>query len=776
LLTSVVLSGFLMALVAPMLHRLAGDKSKWLVGLLPLVLFVFFLSKVPLVQSGGALHSSVDWIPSLNVALAFHLDGLSLLFAVLISGIGCLVTLYSGDYLKGHEHLGRWYAFLMMFMASMIGVVMADNIILLFIFWELTSLSSYFLIGFNHEEEESRAAALQALLITGMGGLAMLAGLMLLGAVGGTYSISALLQMGDRVRADTLYTPILLLVLAGAFTKSAQFPFHTWLPKAMAAPTPASAYLHSSTMVKAGIYLLARWSPVLAGTESWEILVTAFGAVTMFVGAYIAINQHILKRLLAYSTVSALGAIMMLLGLGTEHAIQAAVAFTLAHALYKAGLFLVAGSIDHESGERNIGKLGGLFRLMPGTGLAAALGGLSMAGIPLTFGFVAKEIVYETTMHAHGWVAAVLTATAVVSSMFFVVVSLCVAYRPFYGNLLETPKHPHEAPLIMWLGPVLLGCCSLFFGLAPNVAGTTLLNSAASAILNTPTTLHLVVFPGITPVLGLSVVTVLGGLAVYFLRDKLLGILRPLNMLERIGPQWGYEASLVALKSSAHHQTRVLQNGYLRYYLLTIFVTVIGLAGFVFVYQTPGLVQLLSEVSRQSLSELHFYETGLGLIILVAIVKSVYSKSRLAAITSLGVVGYGIALTFVMFGAPDLAMTMFIVETLTVILFVFTFYHLPKFTEYSSKVVLVRDIAVATTVGVFIAAMVLLSAGTEKSTEVSQYYLENSYKLAHGRNVVNVILVDFRGVDTMGEITVLGIAAVGAYALFKLKVRRKKSS
>ncbi|MFB3140368.1 MAG: proton-conducting transporter membrane subunit, partial [Candidatus Acidiferrales bacterium] len=394
LLAVAVLSGFVMALAAPWLHRIARSTSGWVLALFPLALTVYFAGQAGRVAAGEVLAVSIDWVPSLGIALSFYLDGLSLLFALLISGIGALVVVYAGGYLAGHAHLGRFYAFLLMFLASMLGLVLANNVITLFVFWELTSVSSYLLIGFEHEREAARQAALQALLVTGLGGLALLAGLLLLGQAGGSMELSELLTRGEAIQAHPFYAPILLLILAGAFTKSAQFPFHFWLPSAMEAPTPVSAYLHSATMVKAGIYLLARFNPVLGGTELWFYIVTAAGAATMLVGAYLAFQQSDLKRILAYSTMSALGMMVLLLGLGTELAVKAAIVSILVHALYKGALFLVAGAVEHETGTRDVDRLGGLRRAMPITAAAAALAALSMAGLPPLFGFIGKEMVY----------------------------------------------------------------------------------------------------------------------------------------------------------------------------------------------------------------------------------------------------------------------------------------------------------------------------------------------------------------------------------------------
>ncbi|MBI2088067.1 MAG: NADH-quinone oxidoreductase subunit L, partial [Deltaproteobacteria bacterium] len=367
-----VLSGFAAALLAPWIDRVGRGRTGWIIAVLPATLFAYFATFVASIRNGEVIRQSHAWIPSLGIDLSFTADGLSVLFALLISGIGALVVVYAGGYLAGHPQLGRFFSYLLLFMSAMLGLVLADNVIALFVFWELTTLSSYLLIGFDHEREAARSAALKSLLVTGIGGLALLAGLILLAQAGGSPELSALAKHGDAIRSHPLYAPILALILAGAFTKSAQVPFHFWLPAAMEAPTPVSAYLHSATMVKAGVYLLARLNPVLGGTDPWLFTVTTTGAVTMVVGAWMALQRTDLKLILAYSTVSALGVLTMLLGLGTPLAIKAASVFLLGHALYKGALFLIAGAVDHETGTRSFDRLGGLKKAMPLTALAAA--------------------------------------------------------------------------------------------------------------------------------------------------------------------------------------------------------------------------------------------------------------------------------------------------------------------------------------------------------------------------------------------------------------------
>ncbi len=756
-----ILSGFGAALLAPFVHRRWPQRSGWLIALLPIGLFLYFVSQLP--NATQAQSVTTPWVPALGVNLSFRADGLSLLFALLISGIGALVVIYAGGYLKGHAQLGRFYAWLLMFMSAMLGVVLADNILLLFVFWELTSFSSFMLIGFNHEEAASRGAALQALLVTSSGGLAMLAGLVMLGLIGGTFELSTLLTRGAMLQASPWYAPALILVLLGAFTKSAQFPFHFWLPNAMAAPTPVSAYLHSATMVKAGIYLLARMTPALGGTDLWLALVGGAGLITMLLGGYLALSQTDLKRLLAYSTVSALGMLTMLIGLGTALALEAAMVALLAHALYKGALFLVAGAIDHETGTRDVRQLGDLARLMPRVASGSMLAALSMAGMIPLFGFIAKELVYETALKTGPWIA----AASVLGGLSFVFVAGVTGFGPFIARGRDTPKQPHEAPPSLWLGPMVLGGLSLIFGLLPGAIGAWLIGPAASAASGHTAEVKLALWHGVTPTLLLSLATIAAGVGLYAARSTVRRVTQRLTW--RRGLEGVYAWSLKALNGTAHAVTHRLQNGYLRYYLITIVLTTVGLVGFTLIFE-GGAHWPASD------SDLRFYEVGLAVLILLAAGMAITTRSRLSAVAALGVVGYGIALIFLLFGAPDLAMTQLLIESLTVILFVLAFYHLPRFTQLSSTRTRWRDAVISLLAGGLITLLVLSAIGVQLSPSISNYFAEVALPQAHGRNVDNVILVDFRGLDTLGEVSVLGVAAIGVYALLKLKKIRRQSA
>ena len=770
-----VLSGFALAVLAPWIYRILRGAAGWAIALLPLGLTLYFATHIGAVTANGAVSFTSPWVPSLGISFSFYLDGLSLLFALIISGIGALVVVYAGNYLHGHRQAGRFYTLILAFMASMLGVVLAGNIITLFVFWELTSLTSYLLIGLDNDRAEARAAALQALLVTGGGGLAMMAGLLLLGHAGGTLELPALLSQGDAVRGSPLYLPMLLLILAGAFTKSAQAPFHFWLPNAMEAPTPVSAYLHSATMVKAGVYLLARLSPVLAGTDAWHYLVTGAGTVTMLLGAALALRKTDLKRILAYSTVSTLGALVLLLGLDTTLSVKAAMLFLLVHALYKGALFLVAGAVDHETGTRDIGRLGGLAKAMPITAAAAVLAALSMAGLPPMLGFINKELLYEAKMQAPR-AAILITSAGVLANVLLVAVAGIVGLRPFFGRRRETPKKPHEAPLALWLGPVVLGVVGLLNGLLPENIPSALISAAASAVRATPTQVELALWHGLNPVLLLSVLTVTAGAAVYAghgWANRRASQSRPYASLSRAVADWGprrlYELGLDGLNWVAYNQTRVLQSGYLRYYLIAILVTVIGLTGYTLASRA-GL-----SAPPALLADVRFYEVVLGLLILGAALAVTVASSRLTAIAALGVVGYGVALIYTLFGAPDLAITQFIIETMMVILFVLVLYRLPMFAQLSSARARVRDAVISLAAGALMTLLVLTTISLPADSRLSPFFAENSALLAKGRNIVNVILVDFRGLDTLGEITVLSVAAIGVFALLK-SVQRSTSA
>ncbi|MBX3382979.1 MAG: putative monovalent cation/H+ antiporter subunit A [Phycisphaeraceae bacterium] len=750
---------FVLAALAPWITRPLGRAAGWVFALLPAAFAVMLGTLAPQVAAGTPVRETLEWVPQLGLSLTLSVDGLGLLFGMLITGVGALVLVYAQGYLEGHEHLGRMFSYLLMFMGAMLGVVLTDNLLAMFVFWELTSISSYLLIGFDHNRLKARKAALQALLITGGGGLALLVGVLMLGSLAGTYNVSEMLAGKEGVLASDLYVPIAALFALGAFTKSAQFPFHFWLPGAMEAPTPVSAYLHSSTMVKAGIYLLARLSPVLGGTELWETMLTVAGATTMVLGAVLAIRQTYLKKLLAYSTVSSLGIIVMGLGIGTPYAVEAAIVYLFAHALFKGALFMVAGAIDHGTGERDVERLGGLARAMPALAVVGVLAALSMAGLPPLMGFIGKELLLKGTLKAPEW-SGVLTGLTVFTALLTVTIALLTGIKPFIGKTLPTPHEPHAPGPALLLGPGLLALLCVATALVPSVLAMPLVGPASAATLGAPSTPDLSLWHGWTLALGLSALAVAGGCGVYALRGAVRRGVEVFGWIDRVGPASAYEIGLKGLNALASGQTRVLQNGYLRSYLFITISTAAGMVG-VTLWLRGGLN--LPERWEPAL----WYEYAIGALIAVAAVVAAVARARLTAIAALGLAGYGVSVMFVVFGAPDLAMTQISIETLTVILFVLVLLRLPDFRSISSRTQKIRDLFIAVTAGAMMTVLVLVASGATSSRAMSTWFGENSLEGGHGRNVVNVILVDFRAIDTLGEITVLAIAAIGVFALLR---------
>lgn len=761
-----ILIGFLAAIAAPFVHKLQPKISGFLLSIVPVGMFAYLFPMIKRVAAGEAILIQNSWFPSMGIDINFVVDGLSLTFALIVSGIGALILVYAGSYLHGNPKQARFYGYLLFFMTSMLGVVLSDNILALFIFWELTSISSYLLIGFNHESERSRYAALQALIVTGGGGLALMAGLILLGNIAGSFNISEMMGLAGTLGSHALFVPIVILIFAGAFTKSAQFPFHFWLPNAMEAPTPVSAYLHSATMVKAGVFLLARFNPLFAGTELWHLTLTVFGGITMLMGAAMAVGQTDLKRILAYTTVSALGIMVFLIGLGGKYAITAAMTFLVVHAMYKGGLFLVAGAIDHETGTRDIRKLGGLRSALPMIFLGAVLAAFSYAGIPPFLGFVAKELIYEATAH-YQINHILLTVVAVLTNMFLVATAIMVGVKPFFGKLTETPKHPHHAPVSLWIGPVLLGFLGLLLGIVPAWISKGLILPTVNAV-GMIEGAKLALWHGFTPILMLSLLTLAGGVGIFLLTGKVRQQQVFFDRLAKFGPEEGYKLLLQGLIKFSARQTSFFQNGYLRHYfywILTMFMMLVLIT----IYREELLTGL-----QLSFAGIYFYEALLVIIMLLGAYGAIASKTVLSSVASLGVVGYGTALIFSFFSAPDLALTQFSIETLTVILLVLIVYKVPRSSQISPVRNRRRDAILSIAAGLTVTVIVFLVLNAPADSTISSYFLENSYVKAHGRNVVNVILVDFRGLDTMGEITVLTLAAIGVYTL--LRFRNNKAS
>jgi multicomponent Na+:H+ antiporter subunit A len=748
-----ILSPFVFAPAAAWLvsrfPRRAGVLAAW-----PTFLAVVLANELRATRPDVKQLIELTWAPSLGLSLSFNLDGLGLLFALLITGIGALVVLYASAYLDGHPHAGRFYGWLFAFMGAMLGVALSDNILTLFVFWELTSFTSFLLIGFEHERDDARAAAIQALIVTGGGGLALLAAGVLLVDATGTASLSAMATNRAPVVVSPFYAVITSLVLLAAFTKSAQWPFHFWLPNAMAAPTPVSAYLHSATMVKAGVYLVARMTPILGATAVWTTAVTVTGAATMVVGAYRAVQETDLKRILAYSTVSALGILTMLLGIGTRQAVVAALVYLVAHASYKGTLFLVAGAIDHETGTRDITKLGGLRRAMPLTAAAGGAAALSMAGLPLTLGFVGKDSAYDAVLHAPGpseW----LLALTVLASILLGSVGLLAGVLPFRGDPPSAPPaHGWGWPL--WLPPLVLAASGVVAGIVPSLLDWPI-NAAAHATTGSASNVSLTLWHGLTGAVMLSVITLVGVWIAYrWNRTVRSRLWTPI-----FGTEGLYTGSVAVLDAISRVIAPPLHSASLRSYVMAIVLTAIVVMGSALVTD-PGLG------SRAPVTSVSLHEFLVVTIIVGGAIAAARATSTMPAVLSLGAVGYGVAVMFLLFGAPDLAMTQFSVETLTVLIYVLVFRHFRTLGALSPRVVRYRDALVALCIGTIIGGLVLSVATTETAPHLREYFAEFGPTLGHGRNIVNVILVDFRAFDTLAEITVLATAAIGVRALLRM--------
>ncbi|MFO8155287.1 MAG: putative monovalent cation/H+ antiporter subunit A [Pseudomonadota bacterium] len=761
-----VLSGFILAVLAPLIHRGFGRIAGTVLALLPAGLFVYFASFLPMVTAGETARMVFPWLPGLDINLSFYIDGLSLLFALLISGIGTFILVYGGGYLAEDRDRPRFFVLILAFMASMLGLVLSDNLVALFVFWELTSITSYLLIGYKHEDEKARKSALQGLVVTVGGGLALLAGFIMLALVGGSWELSELLTSGEVIREHALYLPLLGLILLGAFTKSAQFPFHFWLPNAMAAPTPVSAYLHSATMVKAGVYLLARLNPTLGGTEAWMTTLTTIGALTMFLGIFLALNSTGIKRILAFSTIMALGTLTMLVGIGTEPAMIAATTFLMAHSLYKGALFMVAGCIDHTTGTKEILDMGGLRRFMPVTAAAGMVAAFSLAGMPPLFGFIGKELLFEAALDATQ-LTQLVTGLAVLSAMLVVAVAAVVGLKPFFGHHQPTPKDPHEAPWDMLAGPVVLSVTGLAFGVFPMLPAA-LVGAAAGAIHGEPLTVKLTLWHGINMPLLLSIGSFTAGVVLFLVWHHFRAVWAgPLALMSRVGPERGYHALVAGIDRLAEWQTRILQNGYMRNYLLIILLTLVGLVQY-------GLFRLSDFNVQARVAGVQLHEWLVVAVLIAGALFVSMTRSRLAAVATMGIIGFGIALLYVLFSAPDLAITQVLVETLTVLLLVLVLFRLPGFLKLSNPLGKARDVVVATLVGGTMTLLLLATAGVEYHPTISRYFVEESWPAGHGRNIVNVILVDFRALDTLGEIVVISLAAVGVYAMLRFRAEANR--
>jgi len=753
-------------------------RTAWLAGAVTAASLALLLLQTPAIMGGRELYAFTPWVPEIGLNLGFRLDGLSLLFALLITGIGLLIILYAHFYLGKDDPVGKFYSTLMLFMAAMLGIALSDNLLLLIVFWELTSLSSFLLIGYWQHRADSRAGARMALAVTGGGGLALLGGFVLLGQIAGTYELSQMLDQGARIQADARYPAALLLILLGCFTKSAQFPFHFWLPQAMAAPTPVSAYLHSATMVKAGIFLLASLSPVIGGTDLFAAIVSTTGLVTMAFAAFIAIFKHDLKALLAYSTISHLGLMTFLIGLGSPLAAVAALFHLLNHASFKAALFMIAGIVDHETGARDMRLLGGLRQLMPWTATLAMVAAAAMAGVPLFNGFLSKEMFLTESVsfaQAGGW-RWLVPAVATLAATFSVAYSVRLVHDIFFnGPARDLPNpHPHEPPMGMKAPVILLAVICVAVGLLPALLLGPMVLVAATAMLGTaPPEFQLAIWHGLNLPLLLSVLALAGGAALYFTLAR-GGRLHRLNSENWFGLLTGltlFTRGTDQLFKIAGRLTAKLETASLQRYIAWMLMAMVAVvAASLLSGEVPGTGS--RTLLPASLPALVVW----GLLLLACVWLALRHHQRFQSVVVIGVVGLVTALAFVSFSAPDLALTQLTVEVVTTVLLLMGLALLPRQSPHESSTGRrTRDAALALCGGTGIAwlAWVML---TRDHDSIAWYFLNQSAIAGGGTNVVNVILVDFRGYDTFGEITVLGIAAIGVLALMDgMRTRRPAS-
>ncbi len=719
------------------------------------------------VFNGAVITQSWSWLPQLGINFSFRLDALGLLFALLISGIGTLIYIYAYFYLGPKNSLNKLYLLLMLFMAAMLGISLSNNLILLLVFWELTSISSFLLVGYWSNYDAAQRGSRMALTITGMGGLAMLGGFILLGQITGTYEIDQILTMTAQIQSHALFVPTLLLILLGAFTKSAQFPFHFWLPNAMAAPTPVSAYLHSATMVKAGIFLVARLLPIFAGAALFHNLVTFIGLFTLCMAAFFAIFKEDLKGLLAYSTISHLGLIMCLLGIGSPLAVAAAIFHIINHATFKAALFMIAGIIDHESGTRDLRKLSGLWQLLPYTATLTMVTAASMAGVPLTNGFLSKEMFFtELLSNLSGPVLICSAIVATLAGIFAVAYSVRLVHGVFFDGPLgkQVPnKDAHEPPFGMRAPATLLAILCILVGLFPALLVENIVNSTARASTQVMDFegAHLALWHGFNMPLLMSVIASIGGLIFYFSLAK-GGKIREIDLdpyLGRLQGRVAFDLFLKSLLLNSRKFKRLTENGKLQSYILWIVVFSIAIVSLPFLGQ--GLTTGTRELT---------HAPALAIVLWLLLFSSCwmmlwFHHERIKAVLISGAIGLVVTMVFVCFSAPDLALTQITVDVVTTVLLLMSLSLLPQLTPYESSVSRRwRDALIAIGGGLGIAWITWLIL-TRDHNSISWFFMQQSIPLGGGTNVVNVILVDFRGFDTFGEITVLGIAGIGALCL-----------
>jgi multicomponent K+:H+ antiporter subunit A len=771
LLLALIALPFMAALLLCAVPNTQRRLAAWIAGIAALLCFALVMMLAPSVFAGQVPRAVFEWVPALGLNFSLRVDGLAWMFALLVSAIGALVVLYAAYYLDKNDPAARFFCFLMLFMGAMLGVVLSGNLLLLVVFWELTGISSFLLIGYWHQRSDAREGARMALVITGAGGLCLLAGVLLIGHIAGSFELDVVLAAGNKIRAHAWYVPALVLVLLGAFTKSAQFPFHFWLPHAMAAPTPVSAYLHSATMVKCGVFLLARMYPALGSSEPWFWIVSLTGLVTLIVGAYIAIFQHDLKGLLAYSTISHLGLITMLFGLDEPLAVVAGVFHILNHATFKAGLFMAAGIIDHETGSRDMRNLNGLMKTMPITGVLAIVASLSMAGVPLFNGFLSKEMFFAETLakEGHAFIEWLLPLGATLAGILSVAYSLRFIHDVFFNDHpIDLPKVPHEPPRFMRLPVEALVLICLAVGLVPAYTiGPVLALAAQAALFGAPgaalPAYKLAIWHGFNLPLLMSAIALGGGILLYFSLQRFVNLhtLIHLPFGLKKGGRDAFMWKVGRLTAITHALTGFLENGRLQRYLFLLVLTsciAAALPWLLGARAAPGTVTY----GGVSLPFVLVWCIGMA----AAVGTVMVHRNRILALVLLGATGLAVALAFVYFSAPDLALTQLLVEVATLILMMLALHWLPQQSAPEPRAMprKLRDAGLATLAGLGVAALVYMVL-SRPFDSISPYFLRTTVPEGGGANAVNVIIVDYRGFDTLGEITVLGIAALLIYAL-----------
>jgi multicomponent K+:H+ antiporter subunit A len=728
----------------------------------------------PVVANGGIARYDIAWLPSFGLRLTIRVDGLAWLFLILLNGIGLLVFLYARYYLSPKEPAARLFAWLLAFMGAMGGILLSGNLVMLVVFWEMTSVFSFMLIGYWHRRPAARDGARMALVVTAFGGLSLLAAVLLIGAIVGSYDLDQVLASGDVLRAHPLYVPILILVLLGAFTKSAQVPFHFWLPNAMAAPTPVSSFLHSATLVKAGVFLLIRISPALGGTQEWFTIVSAAGLLTLLLGAFFALFQHDLKGLLAYSTVSHLGLITALIGMDTPLAIVAAIFHTVNHAVFKASLFMAAGIVDHEAGTRDMRRLGGLWRAMPETATLAIVASAAMAGVPLLNGFISKEMFFAQAAETYdsSLLDRSMTWVALIAAILSVAYSVRFVHSVFFGApATDLPKEPHEPPFLMRLPVGVLVVTCLLVGILPGVTIAPALHAAALSVLGPDVPYYsLSIWHGWNLPLAMSIAALVGGLILYRLfATRITTAPEGPPILRELEGQRIFERLLVNVSWIwARRAFKLLGTERLQTQLRILVLVALGAAA----WMLWG-AEHLKPIGPRNFDPLFTVVWAVGAA--CAITAAWQAKyHRFAALLLVGGAGLMTCASFVWLSAPDLAVTQLLVEIVTTVLLLLGLRWLPKRrAEIAADRGLLararrgRDLVIASACGLGMAGIAYAVMTTPPNRGTADWFLQHAYVEGGGTNVVNVILVDFRGFDTFGEITVLGIVALTIFALLR---------